>query len=71
MTSSKRLSGRGKVSKNSHTPGREKGGYCVKRSDAALAITANPYKGQGLKGNTAAAYTRFWGVMLPLNGVKR
>lgn len=69
-TSSRRLSAKAKTSKNSHTPGKDKGAYCVRRTDANLAVSTNPYKGQGLKGQAKSAYNRFWSVMLPLNGVK-
>ena len=69
-TSSRRLSQRSKTSKNSHTSGRSKGGLCVKHPDAALACSANPYKGSGLKGQTKASYNRWWSKMLPVNGIK-
>lgn len=67
-TTSRRLSK--KASRNSHTPGREKGGFCVRTPDAALATSLNPYKGSGLKGQNLARYNRFWNKMLPVNGIK-
>ena len=59
-TSSRRLSKRGKLSKNNHTPGKTKGGYCVRPNDHGIATKSNPYKGQGLKGATANAYDTQW-----------
>lgn len=66
-TTSRRLSARGKASRNNHTPGKDKGGNCVRTPDAALATRINPYKGQGLKGNTLASYTRFWARAAAVN----
>lgn len=59
-TSSRRLSAKSRVSKNQHTPGRTKGGFCVKPKDAGTAVNGNPYKGAGIKGNDKAVYTRLW-----------
>lgn len=59
-TTSRRLSERQKVSKNQHTPGRTKGGFCVRPKDAGTAMSGNPYKGAGLKGNKRATYVRLW-----------
>ena len=70
-STSRRLSQRGKTSRNSHTPGKDKGGYCVRNPDAMIAINTNPYKGQGLKGQTKARYNRFWNKMFAVNGVKK
>lgn len=69
-TSSRRLSARGRTSKNSHTPGKDKGGNCVRSPDASIACSTNPYKGQGLKGQVKARYNRFWTKMYAVNGVK-
>lgn len=70
-TTSRRLSARSKASRNSHTPGKEKGGFCVRSPDAAIACSTNPYKGSGLKGQTKSSYNRWWTKMLAVNGVKR
>ena len=59
-TTSRRLSQRASTSKPSHTPGHTKGGYCVRPKDCGIAISGNPYKGAGLKGNNAATYDRLW-----------
>lgn len=59
-TTSRRLCAKAKAHRNSHTPGKDKGGNCVRTPDAMLAISVNPYKGQGLKGNTLSSYNRFW-----------
>ena len=39
---------------------KDKGGFCVKPKDSGIAMTGNPYKGAGLKGNNAATYNRLW-----------
>lgn len=70
-TTSRRLSQKVKSNRGSHTPGKDKGAFCVRRSDSAVGVGVNPYKGQGLKGQRAAQYNAFWNVMLPLNGIKR
>jgi hypothetical protein len=70
-TTSRRLSAKGKTSKPSHTPGKTKGGFCVRHPDAHIAISANPYKGEGLKGNKKASYNRWWARMLAVNGGKK
>ena len=59
-TSSRRLSANAKSHRGSHTPGKQKGGNCVKPKDYGIAINGNPYKGAGLKGNNASTYTRLW-----------
>lgn len=59
-TSSRRLSLAGKTSKNSHTPGKTKGGNCVRPKDFGIAINGNPYKGAGMKGETGSKYCRLW-----------
>ncbi len=59
-TTSRRLSAKSKISKPSHTPGRTKGGFCVKPKDAGTAMSGNPYKGDGLKGNQLSTYSRLW-----------
>lgn len=69
-TTSRRLAAKGKTNKPSHTPGKDKGGFCVRSADAAIACTTNPYKGQGLKGQVKARYNRWWNKMLPVNGIK-
>lgn len=70
-TSSRRLSAKSKSHRNSHTPGKDKGGFCVKMNEAGIGVSSNPYKGQGLKGNGKAAYTRFWARMYTENGIKK
>lgn len=59
-TTSRRLSARAKASRPSHTPGRSKGGFCVRPKDSGVAMTGNPYKGAGLKGNDLSTYSRLW-----------
>lgn len=59
-TSSRRLSKKGKTAKNNHTPGKTKGGFCIRPKDFGIAVSGNPYKGAGLKGNTLGAYDRLW-----------
>ncbi len=70
-TTSRRISERTRPSRNSHTPGKDKGGFCVRMSEANLGTSLNPFKGQGLKGNHAAAYKRFWARMYAENGIKK
>ena len=70
-TTSRRISQRIKGNRNSHTPGREKGAYCVRTPDAELAISLNPYKGAGLKGQNRSSYQRFWDRSYSINGVKK
>lgn len=67
-TSSRRISARVNGNRNSHTPGKDKGAFCVRRPDANLAISLNPYKGAGLKGQNRARYERFWNSMIIVNG---
>lgn len=59
-TSSRRLSAKLHHSRASHTPGRSKGGFCVRPKDVGIAMKGNPYKGSGIKGNDKATYTRLW-----------
>ena len=59
-TTSRGISNRTKHARASHTPGRGKGGFCVKPKDSGIAISGNPYKGAGLKGNRKATYDRLW-----------
>lgn len=59
-TSSRGISRKLYHSRNSHTPGKTKGGYCVKPKDSGTAITGNPYKGAGLKGNKLSTYNNLW-----------
>ena len=59
-TTSRRLSQKANVAKNSHTSGRSKGGFCVRPKDAGTAMSGNPYKGAGLKGNQRSTYDRLW-----------
>ena len=70
-TTSRRLSAKAKTSKGSHTPGKTKGGNCVRHPDSHIACSANPYKGDGLKGNKRASYTRWWDRMKSINGGKK
>lgn len=57
-TTSRRLSRSAKVSKNSHTPGRTKGANCVRPKDHGIYTNGNPYKGAGMKGETATKRLR-------------
>lgn len=57
-TTSRRLSQRYKVSKNVNTPGRTKGGFCVRPRDFGIFTKGNPYKGQGMAASVGAAYVR-------------
>lgn len=62
-TSSRRLSQKLRQAsgrKNQHTPGKTKGQFCVKPKDSGTAMSGNPYKGAGLKGNALNSYTRLW-----------
>lgn len=59
-TSSRGISKRLHHHRASHTPGRTKGGNCVRPKDCGLAISGNPYKGAGLKGNAKSTYIRLW-----------
>lgn len=70
MTTSRRLAKKVSGNRNSHTPGKDKGAFCVRMPGASLAISLNPYKGAGLKGQNLANYNRFWNKMLLVNGVK-
>lgn len=66
MTStSRRLSERGKHQRNNSTPGKTKGGNCVRPKDHGLAINGSPYK---LKGGQLNAYQRIWGKYKAANG---
>lgn len=53
--------------RNSHTPGKEKGENCKRKPNCAVAISSNPYKGNGLTGQTRADYTRVWEHYRKLN----
>jgi len=59
-STSRRLSARSKHSRASSTPGKDKGGFCVRPKDAGIAIKGNPYKGNGLTGNIKGMYDRLW-----------
>lgn len=59
-TTSRRLSLKSRTSKNQHTPGKTKGGYCVRPKDCGIAISGNPYKGSGIKGTARNTYDRLW-----------
>ena len=59
-TTSRRLSAKLHHSRNNHTPGKDKGGYCVRPKDFGNATKRNPYKGAGLKGNQRSSYDRLW-----------
>lgn len=60
MTTSRRISERLKHGRASHTPGKTKGGFCVRPKDFGNAISSNPYKGAGLKGHRLSSYNRLW-----------
>lgn len=70
-TSSRRLSQKIHASRSSHTPGKDKGGFCVKPKDSGIAVNGNPYKGAGIKGNNAATYERLWNRYKSANGNAR
>lgn len=59
-TTSRRISLRSKHGRSSSTPGKTKGGNCVRPKDFGIATRTNPYKGAGLKGHTLGAYERLW-----------
>lgn len=59
-TTSRRLSAKLHHSRNNHTPGKDKGGYCVRPKDFGIATNVNPYKGAGIKGSRASTYDRLW-----------
>ena len=69
-TTSRRLSLKMKHGRASHTPGKDKGAFCVKPKDAGVAMKGNPYKGAGIKGNNKATYLRLWGRYKLVNGIK-
>lgn len=53
MTTSRRVSAAAKASRNSHTPGKTKGGNCIRPKDFGLYTKGNPYK---MRGGTANRY---------------
>lgn len=57
-TTSRRISQATSTSRPSHTAGRTKGSFCVRPKDFGLYTNGNPYKGAGMKGNTAAQRLR-------------
>lgn len=59
-TTSRRISAKTSPSRNSHTPGKTKGGFCVRPKDFGIATNTNPNKGDGLKGARKSAYDRLW-----------
>lgn len=67
-TTSRRLSAKCKTAKPSHTPGREKGGNCVKTALKTFGATANPYK---LKGYGLRLFDAYTDEVYRLNGQKR
>lgn len=70
-TTSRGLSRRLKHARASHTPGIEKGGFCVRPKDHGTATSGNPYKGAGLKGNRKAVYDRLWQRWYGANNIKK
>lgn len=57
-TTSRRLSAKARTSKPSHTPGKTKGGTCVKSELKTFGMSANPYKLRGYRANQYAAYCK-------------
>lgn len=55
-TTSRRLSAKSRVSRPSHTPGKTKGGNCVKSSLKTWGMNANPNK---LKGGDVGKYAAY------------
>lgn len=66
-TTSRRLSQSSKHNRNQHTPGKEKGGNCVRPKDYGLAVNGDPTK---LKGGALQVYHRLWARYKSANGVK-
>jgi len=66
-TTSRRVSSAGKGSRNSHTPGRDKGVTCKRLKDFGVYVHGNPYKGAGMKGNTAAQRLRLSAIYANYN----
>ena len=56
-TTSRRLSARSKHNRGNSTPGKTKGGNCVRPKDFGIAIHGDPSK---LKGAALATYERLW-----------
>lgn len=56
-TTSRRLSQRNAHGRNNSTPGKTKGGNCVRPKDHGLAMSGNPSK---LRGENLAKYNRLW-----------
>lgn len=57
-TTSRRVSQASRTHKPSHTPGKDKGGNCVRPKDHGIFTNGNPYKGAGLKGDKGNRYLR-------------
>ena len=66
-TTSRRLSQRNKHNRNQNTPGKDKGGNCVRPKDFGLAINGDPTK---LKGGQLNTYDRLWAKYKLANGAK-
>lgn len=56
-STSRRLSERGKHNRNNSTPGKTKGGNCVRPKDHGLAMSGDPNK---LRGEKLSKYNRLW-----------
>lgn len=70
-TTSRRISQRANAGRNSHTPGKDKGAFCVRRPAAEMACSINPYKGQGIPARYRDSYRRYWNEMYSNNGLKK
>ena len=68
-TTSRRLSQRTKHNRNQSTPGKTKGGFCVRPKDFGIATKSNPYKGAGVKGSAANTYARIWNKYKAANNI--
>jgi hypothetical protein len=66
-TTSRRISAKRNANRNSHTPGKDKGAFCVRRPAAEMACSMNPYKGQGIPAKYRDGYTHFWDTMKAVN----
>lgn len=63
-TTSRRLSAKSRVAKPSHTPGKTKGGNCVKSELKTWGGKANPYK---LSGGDVHKYAKYTELVHSLN----
>lgn len=57
-TTSRRLSAKSRTNKPSHTPGKTKGGTCVKSELKTFGMNANPYKLRGFRASQYISYCK-------------